>query len=108
MGRPKLSEEERAERKKSAWNPNQFRKTATNGSSDQWSAAARMLIQGQATGAQELLALLGLDEMPKSVGELQKARRKAMRKAHPDVGGSEAAAQEINHAYEQVLVLIKE
>lgn len=39
--------------------------------------------------------------------DLRKAYRDAARKAHPDMGGSDAAMQEVNAAYEQALKRIE-
>ena len=39
--------------------------------------------------------------------DLRKAYRDAARKAHPDMGGSDAAMQEVNAAYEQAIKRIE-
>jgi hypothetical protein len=46
------------------------------------------------------LAVLGLDTMPLNLVALKKAFRAAMLKAHPDLGGSNAAARAVMEAFE--------
>jgi len=48
------------------------------------------------------LWLLGLTSCPQSLDELKQARRRAMLQAHPDRGGSEAIAVDINNAYSTI------
>lgn len=46
------------------------------------------------------LDALGLDTMPLNLATLKKAFRAAMLKAHPDMGGSNAAARAVMEAFE--------
>ena len=50
----------------------------------------------------EALALLGLT-VPLTLAELNKAYKRAIRKAHPDAGGSVAAAQAVNLARDEIV-----
>jgi len=101
MPRKRLTDEERAERKRKAWDPNQFKKRSGAGNADQWKRAAAHLTSDDDSAA-EYLAVLGLNELPKTLADLKKARRIAMQKVHPDLGGTEKEAQAVNQAYEHL------
>ena len=75
------------------------------GSTESWREKAEALI-GKTNRQESCLSVLGLVGIPTEV-ELKKAYRALIRKAHPDVGGSEQAAARINAAYEQALELFK-
>jgi hypothetical protein len=49
------------------------------------------------------LIILGLMDYPRTLDELKQARRKVMRKYHPDLGGSTNEAVAINSAYNNLL-----
>jgi ATP-dependent DNA ligase len=77
------------------------------GSPADWAAAAAQmaaLLRGE--NPADNLAALGLSQRPGSLAELKQARRTAMRKAHPDAGGSEAEAQRINQAYQDLVATL--
>jgi hypothetical protein len=76
-------------------------KEGSRGNSSDWRKKAEQM-KRRYTNADEFLTLLGLDEIPGTLEELNKARRATMRKAHPDMGGSEERAQAVNHAYEVI------
>lgn len=44
----------------------------------------------------------GLTALPETISLLKKARRKAMRKVHPDLGGTDEDAAKINRAYDDL------
>lgn len=69
------------------------------GSRSQWQEKAARL-RKRMTSADQSLAILGLTEIPMTIGVLKRARREAMKKAHPDRGGSEQQAQAVNEAYD--------
>lgn len=79
-----LTEEERAERKRNAWNPNQFKK-GKPGNEQQWKEGAQALAGLDVDG--NLLAysqVLGLTSVPKTLKELRSAYLATMKKYHPD------------------------
>lgn len=51
---------------------------------------------------------LGFSKIPKDSAEIEKKYRELARYAHPDVGGSDAAMQDLNRYYEQAKQAIKE
>ena len=95
-----MTEEERAERKRNAWNPNQFNK-GRPGSSNNWKRAAVALacVSDEMT---EFLIVLNLVSMPVNKKELVRARNAAMNTHHPDKGGSVEMAKRINDAFEKL------
>lgn len=52
---------------------------------------------------QKNLRTLRLPAMPKSVGELKRARNVVMLEVHPDVGGSDRFAADVNAAYNDIM-----
>ena len=76
------------------------------GNADEWRKKAER-IKMKIKNADEALVLLGLNEVPTTIKDLNKARRKAMLKAHPDHGGSDAQAQLVNQAYDQIKARIE-
>lgn len=79
------------------------------GNRKSWEDAARLLMGRsiKPSDRNEYLALLGLQILPKTKAELSKARRQAMRTAHPDVGGSDELATQINNAFEKLSLEIE-
>lgn len=73
------------------------------GSPEQWAAQAQALIRFPSDNA---LSLLGLSQVPGDIDTLKRARREAMRTAHPDLGGDEILASKINEAYASMERLI--
>lgn len=72
------------------------------GSPEQWREAAKKLLD---INDENCLTTLGLSGIPASEADLKKVYRAAIRKAHPDVGGSEDEAARLNAAYELALKL---
>lgn len=71
------------------------------GSASQWKRAAESVLGGIAT-TNEYLELLGLDIMPQTKKALRKAWLRALKKEHPDMGGSVQVSQLINDAFEKL------
>lgn len=103
MPRKKLTDVEKAERKKRQWDPAFQKKTDFRGKQEDWAEAGRLLLEkmGRLNQAdlKKYLDILGLEKIPANQPDLQRARRQAMRHAHPDLGGSEKAAKLINEAF---------
>ena len=72
------------------------------GSPEQWREAAKVVLN---VNGENCLSTLGLTGVPATEAELKKVYRDAIRKAHPDVGGSEDEAARLNAAYELALNL---
>ena len=84
MPRRTLTDEEREERRKKAWDPNQFRK-GKPGHSDQWRNAAKDRVGIlEDVNIKAYCEVLGLKAMPKSLRELKLARKNALFAHHPD------------------------
>lgn len=71
----------------------------TRGNANSWKKQADRLKQ-RLRKPDRYLEILGIKVMPQDIKELNRARRNAMKKAHPDVGGSEELAKQVNDAYE--------
>lgn len=69
------------------------------GSPEEWANQAKLILKPRTGGN---LAILGLSSMPASLAELKKVRRQIMLLNHPDKGGSDAHAANINAAYDQL------
>ena len=108
MPRRPLTDEERAERKRRAWDPNQFDQ-GKPGNPRQWQHAAKAhLGQIPADPEDPHLRILGLTAFPHSLRQLKLARNAAMKRFHPDLaGGSTPIAQAVNEAYESLLNHLK-
>jgi len=89
--------------KKNPWNPKQFKKSKVKGNQTMWENAAKALTSDAPTND---LEILGLSAPPNNLRELQKARNAAMLKAHPDRGGSNAQAQAVQEAYENLKLVV--
>ena len=69
------------------------------GSPEQWANQAKTLLRSNTGGS---LSILGLSSMPSSLDELKRIRRTVMMSIHPDRGGSDKEAAEINAAYDKL------
>ena len=78
--------------------------TDERGSPDAWKLSAHAMLQGS-TPAQDL-ATLGVSA-GHSEAELKRAYKEAMRKAHPDLGGSDADAAKVVDAYTRLAGVFK-
>jgi hypothetical protein len=80
------------------------------GSPDQWEAIAEALFgKVRVTGVfAKYFNILGLDAMPEDLLHLTQAFRRAMFRAHPDHGGTSAAARDVLEAYQVLKNKIKE
>lgn len=77
-----------------------YKKAAGRGNPESWARAAQSIMERmQGIGINEHIEALGLSEMPEDMKTLTKARNDAIRKAHPDLGGSHEDATKINQAY---------
>ena len=84
------------------WDNNQFKKhSGQKGNPKAWQNELRKKLKGKKPIA-ENLALLALEEMPKTQKELRTAYKKAMLENHPDRGGSEELAARIIEAYNEI------
>lgn len=104
MSRKVLTPEEREQKRKER-NRKLFEKYKTfegdeKGNPDQWREAFLKRMEGGSVNIEENLQLLGLETMPNSENDLKKAYREAMKKSHPDKGGSDDLAAKINEAFE--------
>lgn len=72
------------------------------GSPEQWREAAKVILN---VNGENCLSTLGLTGVPATEADLKRIYRDAIRKAHPDVGGSEDEAARINAAYDLALNL---
>jgi hypothetical protein len=119
MARPRLTDEEREERRRARvrhsfsdaaythYNP----QAEGYGSTEEWIRAAEAAAAGHGQykrqdkpklGSADL-RMLGLLDMPSDLAGLKKAFRNAIMIAHPDHGGSTKAAQETLDAYKRLL-----
>jgi len=90
-------------KKKSSFNMNKYKThDGPKGSPEKWREAAKFILN---INNENCLTTLGLGAVPATEGDLKKVYRDAIRKAHPDLGGSEEAAARINAAYELALKL---
>jgi len=71
------------------------------GSAEQWSKIAAS-IAARLNGADQDLQALGLTRMPADLQALSAARKTAIKKVHPDLGGSHDDAARINQAFEKL------
>lgn len=69
-----------------------------------WSSAAASMLLPFAASADEggELAALGLSEVPKTPLDLRRAYHAAMLRAHPDTGGTDAAARAVGEANDKL------
>lgn len=72
------------------------------GSPEKWREAAKIIFE---VNNENCLTTLGLSGVPSTEAELKTAYRAAIRKCHPDLGGSEDEAAKLNAAYELALTL---
>ena len=94
---------ERPKRRKSAFNMSRYKThDGERGSTDKWREAAKVILN---VNGENCLETLGLSGRPATEEELKKVYRAAIRKAHPDAGGSEDEAARLNAAYELALKL---
>ena len=122
MGRPRLTPEEREERRKERvrfsmsdaaykhYNP----RVEGFGSADEWinTAEAAVGVRGifrRVPGADAHVTsdmrILGLQAMPETAAQLKSAFRRAAMKAHPDhQGGTDAAMREVLAAFKRMAV----
>lgn len=99
MARKRLTDEERAEKRRRVWaEPTNKGKP---GNADQWRNAAKDRVGIlEDVNLKAYCTVLGLESMPKTQRELVKARNASMKEYHPDVeGGSTVRAQKINEAF---------
>lgn len=87
-------------KKRNAWDPKQFPKGKIKGNQRMWESAAKALSPNPTES--DDLQILGLAELPATLRELQKARNSAMLKVHPDRGGSNEQAVQVQEAYENL------
>lgn len=93
----------RGERPKKSFKLPQYKThDGPKGSPDQWREAAKVILN---VNDENCLTTLGLSGVPPTEAALKTAWRTAIRKAHPDLGGSEDEAARINAAYELCLKL---
>lgn len=121
MPRARLTEEERAERKRRAFAGAKFRQYDPNdgigpGDPRQWRAAAGAAIGGDgftleasqpARRRNADLEMLNLTTMPTDKSALHRAYRLAQRLAHPDAGGSDAKFIAVSEAYARLKAKLK-
>lgn len=95
--------EQYPKRRKSTLNMSQYKThDGERGSTEKWRDAAKVILN---VNGENCLETLGLSGRPATEDELKKVYRTAIRKAHPDAGGSEDKAARINAAYELALSL---
>lgn len=118
MGRPRLTPEEREERRKArvafSFSDKAYRhydpRRDGYGSAEEWIGAAealsggrgRLHTSGKKTGLEADLELLYLDAMPDDIAGLKKAFRNTLFIVHPDVGGTKEACQKVLDAFERL------
>ena len=90
--------------KKSAFSTARYKTSddGEKGSPEQWRQAAKAILN---VNDENCLTTLGLAGVPASEADLKTAWRSAIRKAHPDLGGSQDEAARLNAAYELALSL---
>jgi len=94
---------ERPKRRKSAFHMSRYKThEGERGSTEKWREAAKVILN---VNGENCLETLGLSGRPATDEELKKVYRAAIRKAHPDAGGSEDEAARLNAAYELALKL---
>jgi len=113
MPRVRLTDEERAAKKKERWRKinsgeayAKYDDRLGRGSAEEWAKTAEAFVNGNTTlliPANDDLMLLGLDAIPETKKLLYRAYRKTARTAHPDSGGSDAAFIAVKAAYERLL-----
>lgn len=112
MGRPRLTPEERQERRRErsrrSFSDESYRHydpaTEGYGSAEEWIGTAEAVLQRKPPAKVDAdLDLLGLKAMPGDRKELHRAFRLASTKAHPDAGGSNEAFLAITTAYERLM-----
>jgi hypothetical protein len=86
---------------KKPWKTYQQSTSKKRGSKSDWQDLAARLSGHLSLGhdIDAALKLLGLRKVPETIAGLLKARRLIMRKVHPDMGGSERKAAELNEAF---------
>lgn len=102
-GKP-LNDSERAQRRKAHWdkivNGGPKYSDGVRGSREKWAAAAALILASKDNRGD--LEKLGLSDLPSTLDELKKAWKKAMVLAHPDRGGSNEEAMQVNEAYDRI------
>ena len=76
------------------------------GNPEMWRRMVESLLGEEANSSADLTLLI-LRELPTTLAALKLAYKKAMRKAHPDLGGTDLLASETTAAFQRLSLLVK-